>query len=341
MLERIARRFFSRKPSELYIHIGPGKTGTSVIQYWSVLNRRFLKRNGIYYPNHNVDSNGVSGGHDGLFFDKCDKVKWDINKNKAYDFIADYKSQNYPVTLISNERYYLYIDELVEIFPDAKFIFYIRSTLENLESRYNQRVKRKGISIPIQEDIGNYDVRPYESLLTGISKHGREKFIVRLYDRNLFPEGNILYDFYSIFNLSKLPKIIRKTINSSYSFEALEFKRWINQFDLDNHYGLTLDPLLQRYPSGDCCFSIIPPKDYVQYKAKIIDDLEELLLDLNFSAEEINTYISLQKAKKQKPYRKQILSPKQKAEVWNYIKEMNYDLYTNLASLTKSASVAA
>lgn len=45
------------------IHVGPPKTGTSAIQKWCLDNKTLLLGYGIYYPEHDVDPNGVSSGN--------------------------------------------------------------------------------------------------------------------------------------------------------------------------------------------------------------------------------------------------------------------------------------
>ena len=59
---------------EIYIHVGPPKTGTSAVQKWLSSNQSFLKKQGVFYPSHSVDANGVSSGNV--------KSVYDIDENK-------------------------------------------------------------------------------------------------------------------------------------------------------------------------------------------------------------------------------------------------------------------
>ena len=75
----------------VYIHVGPPKTGTSAVQKWLNSNQRFLKENGIYYPSHNVDSNGVSSGNV--------RSIYDVDESKQLTLNTDNLSRNLDETL--------------------------------------------------------------------------------------------------------------------------------------------------------------------------------------------------------------------------------------------------
>ena len=52
--------------TELILHVGAPKTGTSAVQRHFHAQADVLRRHGIHYPHHHLDANGVSGGHGDL-----------------------------------------------------------------------------------------------------------------------------------------------------------------------------------------------------------------------------------------------------------------------------------
>ena len=58
--------FSSVTNEDVIFHIGAPKTGSTAIQKFCLENRETLKEHGLYYPNHGVDKNGISGGHSSL-----------------------------------------------------------------------------------------------------------------------------------------------------------------------------------------------------------------------------------------------------------------------------------
>lgn len=50
----------------ILIHAGPGKTGSSALQKFLHSHRNELAAQGVLYPEHQLDANGISSGH--IFF---------------------------------------------------------------------------------------------------------------------------------------------------------------------------------------------------------------------------------------------------------------------------------
>jgi hypothetical protein len=53
--------------ARLILHIGAPKTGSSAVQRYCCEHAADLRRQGLHYPEHPLDANGVSGGHGELF----------------------------------------------------------------------------------------------------------------------------------------------------------------------------------------------------------------------------------------------------------------------------------
>ena len=320
----IRKKINTNREPFFYIHIGPGKTGTSVIQNWSINNVDFLAKNDIYYPAHSLDSNGVSGGHQLLILSQSDNG-WYVDKNKVTKLLKEVKARKEKHILLSSERFWQYLDELIECFPNAKFIFYIRSSLDHFESGYNQQVKRNNLTAPIADRFKNFSPLPYASkkLVETVEKRGLDRFHIRLYDRDLFKHSNILYDFFeAIFNLTPT-NIIIKNVNSSYCLEALEFKRFINQYKLEEIEMIKLDQVLQRYEDGNFNYTLIPRRIYSQFKIRVVKKTIELFDKLKINSKQRELFIeNIERESRYEVY-EQVISEGSKENIFSFIKKEN------------------
>jgi hypothetical protein len=249
---------------KILIHIGPPKTGSSAIQNWLCNNADYLSLQGIYYPSHDSDENKISSGNVLSVYDRLDDNSLSFSESKVAELLRFFNNSTCHTLLLSSEYFYLESERLSEIFRDAKFIAYIRSPLELLESNYNQSVKRHGNvkKIQLPKNLNGPVINRLERL---IDKIGKDRFYLRCYAEENFIGNNIIRDFISILNVVDLRQIPNETVNQSYSFEALELKRWLNNFDpkgLDDR----LDRALQSYTSNISKFSLFPPRKFNELK---------------------------------------------------------------------------
>lgn len=311
---------------KVVIHIGPPKTGTSAIQYCLQHDRPRLAEHGIYYPKHTTDINGISSGNLNSIYDVTSSGRL-LNKLKVDKLINLCEKQGMDTLLLSSEFFFENMDEISNVFPSAVFVAYIRSPLESFESLYNQSVKRHHKVAPIKKlpKLPKFYLTKLESIIDNI---GEDHFILRAYSKNAFVGRSIINDFYSVLNISP-PVITSKSVNPSYSFEALEFKRWINQF-CSHSLALKADKVLQNFESHLGPFSLIEPKKYELYKEQAICFLkkvqskhhifgfEDLLSDVNNA--------------KQKPYKSQTLSEADFNRVANYIDNKAPEVYKSICN---------
>lgn len=134
---------------KVLIHIGPPKSGTSAIQYSLQQNRQKLAANGIYYPKHLTDVNGISSGNLSSIYDVSIKGR-SINTAKVSTLLVKCAELNMHTLVLSSEFFFERITEIVAVLPQAKFIAYIRNPLDSFESLYNQSVKRHHKVQPIK-----------------------------------------------------------------------------------------------------------------------------------------------------------------------------------------------
>ena len=253
----------------VYIHIGPPKSGTSAIQKWLNENREYLLTQHVYYPEHELDENGVSSGNLLALFDTKDAdVEFDEDKlEKLMNAFADSKAKT---LLLSSEFFFKKIELLAEKLPNAVFIGYLRFPLEVAESSYNQGVKRHG-----QTNAFGLPATPrayqLEILDRLIKNAGKERFVLRPYHEACFVGGNLVEDFLSQINVHA-ENINHARVNSSYTLEGLEFKRWFNQLSLDD-LQYDMDKFLQSDKVGERDYSFVPPVVYEQFKTAFVEQI--------------------------------------------------------------------
>ena len=96
------------------IHSGPGKTGTSAIQFWLNNNRSKLRDNSVYYPKHTTDTNGVSSGNIQAVLSQNNEGVWDVDAVKVEQLLKDFNQSECDVLLLSSEFFFYKIGHFVE-----------------------------------------------------------------------------------------------------------------------------------------------------------------------------------------------------------------------------------
>jgi len=259
----------------ILIHVGPPKSGTSAIQKWLTENTQSLKNAGVFYPSHLTDANGVSSGNLLSLFEHNLKGELKFSKEKKRKLLSDFNESNASTLLLSSEFFFRQLDLLSEEFPEAKFIAYLRFPIEVIESSYNQGVKRhfeiKKLGLP--EKPKTFQLNILENYIKNI---GKDRFILRPYHKKCYVGGTLVSDFTELLNIEELgvdSSLKDDRINNSYSLDALEFKRWFNQFNLRELQPL-LDSFLQQYSAGKDGYSLVPAKIYRRYQSEYINVLQ-------------------------------------------------------------------
>ncbi|GEA12737.1 hypothetical protein [Alteromonas sp. KUL49] len=255
--------------NNIFIHIGPPKSGTSAIQKWLSENRQFLVENNIYYPEHTTDENGVSSGNLLTIFSRSED-DFVVDKKKCKSLLEEFSRSGATRLLLSSEFFFKRAEQLSDVFPEATFIGYLRFPLEVAESSYNQGVKRHAQihAFGLPNTPRAYQLEILDSL---IKKVGREHFILRPYHEECFEGGNLVADFLTNFDIV-VNDIEPRKINPSYTLEGLEFKRWFNQLNLDSVQS-DMDRFLQSEQSGTTNYSLIPPSVFKIFKSAFVEQM--------------------------------------------------------------------
>lgn len=292
---------------KIIIHVGPPKSGTSAIQKWMSDNRDLLLKNGVFYPSHETDENGVSSGNLLSLFDKSSNGELQFSNIKLTQLRTKAELENCHTLVLSSEFFFLNIRVLATKIPTATFLAYIRFPLEVVESSYNQGIKRhnqtKAFGVSAQPQH-----HQLQELINQMKVVGTHKFRLRPYLQECFHGGSIISDFLHCVNANmsfckKLTHISR--VNNSYTLEALEFKRWFNQFDLGG-MSHKLDMFLQKISFGTTTYSLVPQNLFVHHKELFVKRLNEV--KQVYKIDNIETFLDNCTKIEQKPRVRQYLS---------------------------------
>lgn len=312
---------------KVIIHFGPPKTGSSAIQKCLMENQSVLTKNGIYYPNHNTDLNGVSSGNvecvcslgkDGRFYvdqDKIDKLK------------NSFHASTYQVLVLSSEAFFRLLQPISAAFPGGLLVGYIRDPLEFKESIYNQSVKRHGNTknIELPDSMGGFQLEILTKMLTTI---GRQRFKLIAYSQGLNGNSDVVTDFLGLLDVKDV-YYRKEVINKSYSHEALQFKKTLNHFALDTVES-EIDFVLQSYKFGIKDYTYIPKKAFKSYK----NDCEQALTSFSnqFEVENILTLLENLKTKQERVYLEQKLSEASLNHLILFVRDNYPELFLKLCA---------
>ncbi|MUH71366.1 hypothetical protein [Psychrosphaera haliotis] len=249
---------------KIYIHVGPGKSGSSAIQNWLSENYKQLLAQGIFYPVHSCDENGVSSGNVRALCTRDANNKYQVDERKLEKLIKQANKSNCSKLVLSSEAFFAQIEELAQRFPQAEFLFYIRNPLEIIESLYNQGIKRHYATCEFW--LNKKITFGYTSAMRHLMEaHPSLNINYRFYGREFFEAGDIVVDFLSQIGANLDVTSVSKSINLSYSFEALEFKRQLNRLPNDSLHH-RLDQFLQSFDGETKRFSLMTSGEFNRYK---------------------------------------------------------------------------
>lgn len=244
------------KKYDIIVHIGAGKTGSSAIQKFLLQNRDVLAKHNFYYPEHELDKNGISGGHS-LF--GLSLVNNEIEKAevifKSYVALAKEKNMTLLLSAESLFNYHGRFHALTKGY-NCKIISFFREPLEAILSSYNQSVKRHFDTMPLGEVCN----KALSTNMMGSGVYGKwtelfgkENMTILEYDLDYFKKHSIQEVFLTHIGLDAKtiqnikPKEFQQ-INRSYTLAELEFKRVLNHIlDKENNQeNYEIDWTLQK-----------------------------------------------------------------------------------------------
>lgn len=313
---------------KIFIHVGPAKSGSSAIQNFCNSNPAVLGQLGVMYPSHTLMESGVSAGNMESIFDTSRKGKPKLSQAKILKLLSDFEKSNFSTLLLSSENFFGPMPELARIIPEAQFIFYLRNPLSLVESLYNQDVKTLRKTEPFEIKTRRPNFGTIGHLMDFVKLYGREKVIVRFYDHKFFNQGNIVNDLFEAMGLDYSSEVPRQQVNTSYTLEALETKRFLNNFIKDDYTDYLLNNLLQQYRKGVTKYSFLQPDEYHLRLDQVCEKLDQFFQII--PCDKSSDFITSIKETKQNHYYAQGISNEKLVEVRSHIFSINPPLYYHL-----------
>lgn len=322
------------------VHAGLPKTGTSAVQSWLHAHRELLAERGVRYPEHDLDSNGVSSGNVMALAEPDRKGAWRVSERAVGQTLAAFVASGHDTLLVSSELFGPVVPELAAVLPhETRFIIYVRDPLELLESGYNQSVKRTRTTrvFEVPHDLRGGWLGPAEADLERIlgSAPSGISLDVRPYHPDLFEGGSVIADLLAAADLPVGPEAVspdegRARVNTSYTLPALEFKRVINHLPIERPLDRALDHLLQSYPDGPADYSFIDPTDYARLREQA--DAYLASLSVGFGLAGLHRLRSvLRHQGPRRPYLRQRVATEELGAVARFVGQRDPELWAGLA----------
>lgn len=243
---------------KLYIHIGCHKTGTTSIQHNLAHNAEVLKRNGLtfFYENFETGKLQLPDLHSWLEFVNKENIAPSGMRVRALDKLAKRLSQIPGDIVISSENFSFFfqqphVDELQKflspIFQSIKIICYIRRQDKHIISHHQEGSKlfrkpeydlfgHSPEAIPAFENRHALYLDYHQRLGMWARAFGDQNMIVRIFDRNKLPAGDVVRDFFDILGIKNYEKVTDKNI--SLGFRETKIGHLINSSDLKHKQAI-------------------------------------------------------------------------------------------------------
>lgn len=318
---------------KVVIHFGPGKTGSSALQAWFNSCSRLLLQQGILYPEHALDANGVSSGNIEAIATRQPDGTRTLNRKKLTRLLDEFEQGEAHTLLLSSEFFFPMLRELFAQLPDAIYVGYIRDPLELHESDYNQRVKLHTYFLPFHAPIGSFPV--VEALARVIDDCKGINLQLRPYGKGLFVGGSIVSDLLSLIS----PKLTfpenevmdcTRIVNSSYDYATREFKRLLNYFPIQ-HLEIEVHRLLQKRAVPEVNVSVIPEKAQISANGVHVKRLRVFIK--NRRMESLMPLLEALKNRRPKAYKSQDASVQELLAVTDWLKENDKALFDKIFTI--------
>lgn len=263
MIKKIVNAFRPVKAlpqvQHVILHIGSPKCGSSAIQRFCIKNKEKLLELGYYYPEHSLDSNGVSGGHTQV---AGALIKSDIElaRKNLNAWLSEAKARN-ATLLLSAEAFYGQHNAVAELCEDVNVtvIAFLRHPVDYLLANHNQGIKRhmetrrlsELLPVQLSQQTDHLAGLP---LLHWADKFGDDNCIFMPYQSPSAGDPPIELQFLMAAGMSEkdakaLTKSLDQITNRSCVKSALELKRLLNTVlpELPAQYAHEIDWALQSY----------------------------------------------------------------------------------------------
>ena len=190
---------------QLYIHIGPPKTGTTTIQHSLYLNREKLLENGVYIPH--TGSLVDKAHHYNLGWELIGEKKFNKSKGTWSDLLVELRKVEASKIILSSEGFIRCTDENIrkmkEYLSDYEtfIVFYVRRQDKKIQSQWAQGAKspfRSDVDITFLDWIQNNDHQfifsDYYEIYQQWKRVFKDNILIRVVEKGQL-QGTLFEDF--------------------------------------------------------------------------------------------------------------------------------------------------
>lgn len=203
----------------VFLHIGRAKTGSTAIQRALAENRRLLRVYDYAFPGRGLDHSEILPDLKGPI---ATALLDEVRACPGDAIISTEGLQNIDPTRAR--------EWLAEF--DVRVVVYLREQAAMLASGWAQVVHGHLETCSLEEYIGYAGIVDYcDFLQPWADVFGKQNLIVRIYDRRLFPKGDVVADFLRVVGMPALEPFFLDHLtdsNPTLSGDLLEAKRRIN-----------------------------------------------------------------------------------------------------------------
>lgn len=261
------------------LHIGHGKTGTSIIQTFFAKSVKDLFEQNIIYPEHtNLNSARKLSVTSGSF----------NTKEELERVVTDYvNSPSSKRLLLSSEWLFWWFEDLLSFFIETnkiapiRVILFVRNPAELIHSNYNELVKARNF----QNSFVSYlkQDKHFSKSCWIIQKLKEEKISLNLSNYS-FCKHNLLNYISNILNFTPHKHIIESVgitrINRSLTNSELYFQKLINKSDNLSHYkklGIFMSKQLPNLEVEKKIFTKFEGEEFLKINAEYLDFINKHL----------------------------------------------------------------
>ncbi len=256
---------------KLTIHIGSPKTGSTAIQNFCAANEDCLRKRGICYPRHKrfhaVDNHLYFSHLVVDFAPPTGQKPLPANRHKTEKKIVSYlkrvirEAESCAEILLSGEEMFYARDVSVlkvlhDMFSSISIVAYLRRQDQFIQSYYLQYFKRGKVSAKLQDHEylkNDFWLDYYGRVAEWAEIFGREKIVVRPFEKEQFYGSNLFADFLkNTFELELTDEFTvpeRKKSNVRVDNDVYEAVRLVNSLGLPHRDIRWMLKRLQEFPS--------------------------------------------------------------------------------------------
>lgn len=261
--------------TEVIIHIGHGKTGSSYLQSILALNVERLEENGIHYPDHKSLSAAAKGHITSGNGSLLTEGKVDIEKHERVLFSSEALFSD----LLGSEI----LKKIAQKYK-IKIILFSRNIFEHSFSRWAQSVKRGGLTSDLDSYLQSHPVGPHSKILEWISSSEKLGFELALRNYSVHKKDLRSIFLRDIFGCEtddlKIHNPPSLKVNRSLTSFEYDIQRVFNFVEGERSSKYISDPVVNKLPNIEENKLTIKSKTY------------ETVLEKNFSIiRKVNEFI--------------------------------------------------